>query len=317
MTKDGAIVANTTSAQNICHQPDMAHLDGFISSPTVLIGSKSLLPVFSQSRVGGFSDILVPSPWDFVDKSAYVEEEDLAWSEKTEGLYWRGSTTDSFAAGGRWAGFLRARFVHEAHVVAAAMDKTSVGGQMRINVSFVGDATRCDAADCKAEMDTFRQWRTSAATDTTSDTHPGHAEPKPGGLPHPLPFQESWRFRHLMDMDGAGFSGRFRSFVHSRSLVYRAALFKTWYDERLVGWHDYVPVDVRLGRGFWSVLRYLAGTSEGRRGTETARRIAEQGRESASRVLRREDMHVYMFRLLLEWGRVTDDDREALAYRER
>ena len=41
-------------------------------------------------------------------------------------------------------------------------------------------------------------------------------------------------------------------------------------------------------------------------------RIAENGREWANRVLRKEDMEIYFFRLLLEWGRLTDDDRDSI-----
>lgn len=325
MTSGGAIMANKTLAHDLCHQPDVARLDGFIMSPTVFIGSSGLLPVFSQSRVGGFSDILIPSPWDFEDKSAHVEGEDVPWSDKTNGLYWRGSSTDGFAAGGRWLGFLRARFVHEAFQRATRRGGTGLLDRLRINVSFVGDIPRCESDDCAAELNTFKSWA-MAAQDSRA-TAPGEArapaEEDSNRLPSPLPFKESWHFRHLMDMDGAGFSGRFLSFLRSHSLVYRAALFKAWYDERLFGWHDYVPVDVRLGSGFWNALYYLAGVSEttpsgaadGKRGTDTAQMIAEQGRSSASGVLRQEDMHIYMFRLLLEYGRVTDDDREALAYK--
>lgn len=42
--------------------------------------------------------------------------------------------------------------------------------------------------------------------------------------------------------------------------------------------------------------------------------IAEAGREWAEKVLRKEDMEIYMFRLLLEWGRVTDDYRDEIGY---
>lgn len=40
--------------------------------------------------------------------------------------------------------------------------------------------------------------------------------------------------------------------------------------------------------------------------------IAEAGREWANKVLRKEDMEIYMFRLLLEYGRITDDNRDEL-----
>ena len=43
-----------------------------------------------------------------------------------------------------------------------------------------------------------------------------------------------------------------------------------------------------------------------------AYRLASQGREQAKRVLRREDMEIYLFRLLLEYGRVIDDNRNAI-----
>ena len=42
--------------------------------------------------------------------------------------------------------------------------------------------------------------------------------------------------------------------------------------------------------------------------------IAERGRVWAGKVLRKEDMEVYLFRLLLEWGRLTDDGREGLGF---
>ena len=45
-----------------------------------------------------------------------------------------------------------------------------------------------------------------------------------------------------------------------------------------------------------------------------AERIARDGRDWAANVLRKEDMEVYMFRLLLEWGRVVDDRRNEIGF---
>jgi hypothetical protein len=42
--------------------------------------------------------------------------------------------------------------------------------------------------------------------------------------------------------------------------------------------------------------------------------IAEEGRKWANQVLRKEDMEIYFFRLLLEWARLTDDNRENLGF---
>lgn len=42
--------------------------------------------------------------------------------------------------------------------------------------------------------------------------------------------------------------------------------------------------------------------------------IARTGREWVERTVRREDAEVYMFRLLLEWGRIVDDNRENVGF---
>lgn len=43
--------------------------------------------------------------------------------------------------------------------------------------------------------------------------------------------------------------------------------------------------------------------------------IAEEGRKWAEKALRKEDMEIYFFRLLLEWGRLTDDRRDLLGFK--
>jgi hypothetical protein len=304
------LVANASLAFDLCHQPDMAYLDGFIMSPSFVRLTHTPFAIFSQARVGGFSDILMPSPWNFIDKSSYHEDSDIAWTDKQNDLFWRGSSTDGFAAGGAWQSFIRARFVHEANE-----KMTTYGPQETapaVNVSFVGDIKRCDERDCENELKQFAIWGKAAM---------GSEDEKQGRrLPPSTSFEEHWRHRHLADMDGAGFSGRFLPFLQSRSLVYRVAVFKTWLDQRLQAWHHYVPVDVRLGQSLWAVFEYFSGHGEeigpgqAAAGDDSARIIAEQGREWAQAALRKEDMQIYMFRLLLEWGRVVDDERERLGF---
>lgn len=177
-----------------------------------------------------------------------------------------------------------------------------------VNVSFVGPLRRCDESDCEAEADTFYGHGSS----TPSSSSGGNDAPTPA----PVAFDGHWPFRHLVDLDGAGFSGRFLPFLQSRSLVYRAALFRTWFEERVHPWRHYVPLDVRLGRGLWGVVDFFAGSDGQGQGAELGRRIADEGSEWAGRALRREDMQVYMFRLLLEWGRLVDDRRELMGYQE-
>ncbi|KAJ4858248.1 glycosyl transferase family 90 domain-containing protein [Trichoderma breve] len=288
LTTSGAILADVSLAHDLCHQPDVAYLDGFLNSPSALVGTNLLFPIFSQARVGGFSDILIPSPWHFDDKSAFKEDSGVAWEAKENALFWRGSRSDGFSAHGRWPGFLRPRFVHEAYEKTVALQLSGIETPVHINVSFTGDISKCDGRDCT----------------------------EANQLPPGVPFEEHWKFKHLMDLDGAGFSGRFLPFLESRSLPYRAAFFRTWYDERIQAWHHYVPVDIRLGSGFWSILEFFSGGANDKdgEGPEMAKKIAEQGREWTQKALRKEDMQIYMFRLLLEWGRITHDERDRLGF---
>jgi len=171
-----------------------------------------------------------------------------------------------------------------------------------VNVSFVGPFQKCEGPgngpDCDDEGATFYY----------------------GGVqPEPVPFATHWRYRHLVDLDGAGFSGRFLPFLRSRSLPYRAAIFRSWIDERVHAWRHFVPLDMRLGRkGLWEVVKLFARADLERAGEsgeqQFGRQMAEEGREWAAKVLRKEDMQVYMFRLLLEWGRLVDENRETLGF---
>lgn len=314
LTDQGPLTVNSALAADLCHQPDMASLSGFLESPSAMVGTDVLYPIFSQGRAGGFSDILMPSPWNFDQKSIYEEDSGVPWTDKINGLFWRGSSSDGYAAFGSWTSFLRARFVNEAHE-QRLLEMDDRNTMLSVNVSFAGGMSRCHEADCAAELATFRHW---GAAVKQQGQHSHQADSDEKDLSSQItPFDEHWHYRHLIDMDGAGFSGRFLPFLQSRSLVYRAALFQAWFDERLTAWHHYIPVDVRLGAGFWAVLDWFAGSNHGpesARGPKNAQAVADQGRDWAKKALRREDMQIYMFRLLLEWGRVVDDEREELRY---
>ncbi|KAL8398728.1 hypothetical protein RB596_006037 [Gaeumannomyces avenae] len=309
LTSAGIVVSNWALSGDVCHQPDLAYMDGFLLSPSTMRSTRDLMPVFSQAKIPGFADVLHPSPWNYMGKAPYDADDEAAdapWAEKTNGVFWRGSATDGFADHGAWQSFLRARFVDGARTMREllAAHKKLAGGaeqqqqqqqqqqQLDINVSFVGDFARC--GDCDAEAKHFYGPGDGAATAAS------------------VPFTEHWRHRHLVDLDGAGFSGRFLPFLESRSLVYRAAAFRTWYEERVHPWHHYVPVDLRLGRWLWDPVAFFADPRGP--GPAIGEEMALRGRDWARRALRPADMEVYMFRLLLEWGRVVDDRRERMGF---
>lgn len=324
----GAYLSNWTLAHDICHQPDLARLHGIYAAPAAFKASHDLYPIFSQSKVSGFNDILYPSAWNYIDKASYAPTSDFPdppFTEKNSTLFWRGATSEGFSSGaGQWKGMTRQRFVHLVNAAttsetqALLVPYTEPSGAQKLrygnfplsqltnllptDVHIASSIARCGGNDCKQQAAEFAPL--VPATD----------------------FQAHWGYKYLLDLDGAGFSGRFLPFLTSRSLPFKAAVFQEWWDDRVTPWKHFVPLDVR-GHGLWATLAYFAGVGGGETAEKEGRgqvvvpghereaeRIAEAGREWAGRVLRKEDMEVYFFRLLLEWGRLTDDRREEIGY---
>ncbi|KAI4761993.1 hypothetical protein E4T52_05831 [Aureobasidium sp. EXF-3400] len=318
----GAYLSNWTKSADICHQPDIANLHGFYLSPAAFKATHELYPVFSQSKVHGYNDIMYPSAWNYMDKAKYDpndEHPDPSWDDKARTLFWRGGTSEGVSSfTGVWKGMARQRFMHLANNIASTLPAqpillpypfankrkklayvdvpaSELTKHVSVDVKLVEHIVRCGGIDCEDQERHFAP------------------------MVPPTDFQTHWSYRYLLDLDGAAFSGRFIPFLQSRSLPFKAALFREWWDDRLTPWLHFVPLDLR-GHGFWATLVYFMGLEGKVQGKQVmlpahdkqAEYIAEAGREWSNKVLRKEDMEIYMFRLLLEWGRITDDKRDEL-----
>ncbi|KAK5715285.1 hypothetical protein LTS12_027807 [Elasticomyces elasticus] len=122
--------------------------------------------------------------------------------------------------------------------------------------------------------------------------------------------QEAWKYRYLLDMDGNAYSGRFYAFLRSYATTLKLSFFREWHADTLFPWVHYVPLSLKTS-GYSELLRFF---EEEPKGQEVAKRIADHGRDWAQTTLRHEDMEVYMFRLLLEYGRLIDDNRGSIGY---
>ncbi|KAF3353841.1 hypothetical protein VdG1_04570 [Verticillium dahliae VDG1] len=259
---DSRVVVDWTNATDLCHQPDLAYLHGLLQSPAAVMPTKMAFPVFSQTKAEGFADILLPSPWNFNDKTAYADDQGILWEQKENTMFWRGSASDGYAARGSWQTSFRARLVHAApHLPLSTANKPRHDHELpRVDIGFVDEFQKCHQDDCRSEETAF--W--------------GSGAEKP-----PLervPFEQHWQYRHLMDLDGADYSGRFVPFLRSRSLVYRTGLFRTWFGERVYAWRHYVPVDVRLHE-LWDLLGFFGGD---KKGAGLGENIAMEGRAWAA-----------------------------------
>ena len=284
---DLGFVYNVTAMSDVCHSPSLSGTFGFFDRPNAYNLALDLFPIFSQSKISSYNDILYPSPWYWYEKVSYDETMDRPWDEKEPRLYWRGSTTGGFSRNGGWRRQHRQRFVQKLNAADNATILVNEGGKgaeaqwapqsvprgeyrdlLDVYFSSVG---QCDPGDCRAQEEFFELRE--------------HAEQ-----------QDAWAYRYLADVDGNAFSGRFYAFLRSRSLVLKLAVFREWHAEWLRPWAHYLPLSLR-GDDWLESVRYLRHDPRGER---EARRLADQQRDWAEKVLRHEDMEVWFFRLLLE-----------------
>ncbi|KAK5172254.1 uncharacterized protein LTR77_003892 [Saxophila tyrrhenica] len=274
-----------------------------------------------------------PSAWNWASKAKYAptpEYPDIPFINKNSSLFWRGGTTEGMSPDtGQWKGHSRQRFVHtlsDINVGSATADiplpyeyrispdqkeEQQPVIKTRYEYTPVPISTLTDLVPVDVGFTSFTRCWDMDCPDQIAEFH----------RREPVDFQAHWQYKYLIDLDGAGFSDRFIPFMHSRSLPFKAALFREWWDDRLIAWKHFVPLDLR-GHGVWGTLVYFAGLKGvlGEKEVELeaheamGERIAEGGKEWAQKVLKKEDMEVYFFRLLLEWGRVTDDRRGEIGY---
>jgi len=284
---DLGFIYNTTAFSDICQTPSLRETFGFFDRPNVFNIVQDLVPIFSQSKISSFQDILYPSPWYWAEKVSYVEKEDPSWDAKNATLYWRGSTTGGFSRKGGWRRQHRQRVVRLLNgqktstiLTHSPQDEWRSTTVQRHDYSSLIDASfshigQCDPSDCIAQREFFH-------------------------VVDPEPQDRAWSSRLLLDVDGNAFSGRFISFLRSRSLVVKLAVFQEWHAEWLQPWVHYAPFSLK-GEEWLETVRYLAGGNDrDPNGELLGKKLADSGRDWADRAMRKEDMEVWFFRLLLE-----------------
>ncbi|KAG5922142.1 hypothetical protein E4U42_005591 [Claviceps africana] len=300
---EAGFVANATALADICLSPSLSHSHGFFEMPNGYIIAHDLFPIFSQSKLSSYADIIYPSPWYWAGRVTYNETKDRPWADKEDQLYWRGSTTGGFARRGNWRRQHRQLLVQKLNHVSQAeilvnnahahppgsgsgsgsewtlqrVDHSEVDPLFNVRFSHVG---QCDPEECQAQINYF-------------------------GVKDMVDMQDAWQYKFLLDMDGNAFSGRFYAFLQSRSQVFKQALFQEWHREWLKPWVHYVPMSMR-GHDWVELVRFYSGRTGGGAsgdGAGTQNRAEGMARAStawAGKVLRQVDMEAWFFRLLLE-----------------
>lgn len=314
----GGIVTNFNLSSDLCTVgPQISRLHGLLYASTSMLATQNLVPIFGECKVNVNNDILFPANmyWKHDPRYEFDDEQDINWDDKDDVVVWRGVTSGGTAFENEpqpWRQMHRQRLV------------------LMTNATELGDKDEAilalDASSAQAGSYSKAHFKPAAFASKHTDigfTEKTSCIPNCDFYNHSLTmvnqttFSDTFRNKYLIDVDGMSFSGRWRAFLQSRSLGLKATIFREWHDSRLWAWRHFVPLDNRYD-DLYSMLTYFIGTEQQgvkvQRHDYEAYKLARQGREYAAKVLRREDIEIYVFRLLLEYGRVVDDNRDSIGF---
>jgi Glycosyl transferase family 90 len=302
-------VADPIDALDVCTHSSLHKTHGFLSSPDSLDITHSLVPLFSQGKASIFNDILFPSPYyaGRMDQEDYVEKEDPNWSKKSDTLTWSGATTGGHSTITNWQTLHRQRLLLSLKPDSPdviLLNETSPAQwiphtvspselQPLFNLKMIA-AVQCEPAACSAQRTAFNI--------TPFDDQAAN--------PNRDPLNATYQSKYVLDMDGNGFSGRYYRLLKSRSAVIKQTIFREWHDRHLLPWVHYIPLSIEADE-LPEIIRFFTRDPRGKRVGE---RIARESRSWANITLRKIDLQLAFWRLLLEYGRLVADERDDLFY---
>ena len=306
-------VRNFTSAIDSCVQPHLRQMHASFIEPISVATSDELIPLFGGSKLPVNNEILIPGAMYLTDDPFYSggKSHGPPWNHKRTGVIWRG-----VASGGRnkkenWSHFQRHRLVEMLNGTTVSDVERSGDRAMTFELPPLSKYNFPRRKELKVGpwLEGFADAGFVHLLCFPEDSNCTYVEPYFTTVKS-VPMAEQYEFKFMPDVDGNSFSARFRGLLSSTSLPLKATAYAEWHDDRLVPWLHFVPLDNTL-QDLHAVLDYF---TRDRNGDDAARYVAEQGTDWSAKVLRRDDMLLYVWRLLLEFARVCDENRTRLGY---
>jgi hypothetical protein len=314
-------VSNFTLSTDFCHQPDLQALHGIMIEPQSVSATKTLFPMFGGSKLPTNNEILLPAPmyWSNEERYSGGDEHGGPWVNKLNKVIWRGVATGGRNRENNWRGFQRHRFV----AMTNATQVTDAQSWKSIPQNWALPTSQYNlAAQQENRLGLWiGEWADTGFVDLMcsvpdSGVECNYTDPYYKITPG-MKMGDQFARKFVPDIDGNSFSGRYRGFLMSTSLPIKATIFREWHDSRLMPWVHFVPMDNRF-LDFYGIMEYFVGYDgenirvDGH--DSAAEKIAMAGQAWANKVLRKEDMQIYVHRLLLEYARLGHDNRDKLGF---
>ncbi|KAF9450836.1 glycosyltransferase family 90 protein [Macrolepiota fuliginosa MF-IS2] len=302
-----------------CHHPSLLTSHGqFLSHKTGPIPHSRLIPQFSYSPSALHHDITPAMPINWIGSV----KDDVPWEDKVDSrLLWRGRNTgiwhegkgtgvEGDGNGVPWSLAQRDRFVTFANTdfgefvqVLSSEGEKEVPPKVKRYRKAQMFPSLFDVSFAAAPINCFEGDGTCAVLESRFEFRPHQS------------VRASLGYKYVMDVDGNGWSSRFKRLVTSNSMIVKATVYREWWLDRIQPWVHYVPVKNDYS-DVVDVMVFFAGEPGGGKGgnEELAKEIARAGKEWSLGFWRREDLTAYWFRLLLEYARVMSEEREGMGF---
>ncbi|KAL7272164.1 hypothetical protein RUND412_005037 [Rhizina undulata] len=286
LTSSIGLVTNFNAFSDLCMVgPTFENLHGFLFSASSVIARKKLDPVFGECKVNVNSD----NP-----RYEYSPEKDEEWKYKDTDIFWRGITSGGV------------------QLVATHRQFSILNGNPESPKTYREQSGFEPAGFAKTYANVgFPEIVCCVPDDTCGWLKEFLSEVSPTSMP------DQFVYKYLIDIDGHSFSGRWQAFLKSKGLGLEATILKEWHDSRLFLRHNFVPMNNRFDGKAVFIHTRLDSKSEFYVPSHDfeAKRIAMRGRDWANRMLRKENIEIYTYRFMLEYGRLLDDNRDKIGYR--
>ncbi|KAH7096642.1 hypothetical protein BKA62DRAFT_491687 [Auriculariales sp. MPI-PUGE-AT-0066] len=299
-----SFITDFRTSMNPCQSPDLIHLSTFADFPDGPQPRKAFVPAFTRSKTFIHADILGIPTEDVMNE----KPDDVPFAEKTEPrMLWRGRTTGmAISAGKMWNMSHRLRFVE---LTNRKRGRVAVLPPPADVADMVSPAAEWDLGELNRWFfDTGIVEAVQCDPDICEKIKQNYAMKK---IVWP---EDGKHYKYVMDMDGNGWSSRFRRLMDRNAVVFKSTIYPEWWTDRAEPWVHFVPVKMDYS-DIYDTLAFFRGMPDGTPGHEEyAERIADAGREWVDQFWRREDVTAYTWRIYLEYVRLLSDDRDKMDF---
>ncbi|KAL7414925.1 glycosyl transferase family 90-domain-containing protein [Mrakia frigida] len=262
-----------------------------------------LIPLFTQSTTSAHMDVVFPS-LDIINKTSAL----IPYAEKDKHkVFWRGSTTGTWhSKKWPWKTSHRERL----HLLANDLDSelnvlvpkrsgrgvereiigSEIANKRWMDVGFSTGPSQCDEEDGScAEMEEMFEFKARVEADKAS------------------------KYRYLLDVDGNGWSARFRRLLSSGSVVFKSTVYREWISSSLIPWYHYIPVSVSYS-DLYDIASFFEGSDTQPGEQHLAEEIGDHGRKFVLERWGWKDVQAYAILVLMEYNRAMSEDRTASTF---